>query len=799
MEVISFRRELNRVSALCRQMAEEALLKGMRDQFPNHALCWKVLRKLRSLDQSVAIDIGTLQQHFSSIYHRRDRPLIQAPDQVEGWGETLPGDVHFDAPFSDRELQRALRELNGQAGTGPERVPSQTIKDVFSDLQVRPILLLLMNACFQEGALPADWGLAELFVLFKGKGLPTVSDNYRAIALSNDFRRIFERLVQARLSAWSRLNNATGSMQFGFKSGTGTMDAIFVLRTFMFFVTRILKVPGYAVFIDLKMAFPTLSRSKTLDVLRQKRVPKKITPAVAMLMSGTVQRLRVNGKLTELFPVMSGTPEGSINSPEIFAIVYKAVLQKMDIHELPSDFRQIERGKVYYIVFADDLSFFSLDLQPLEDRTNEFDSGCVEYDMALNRAKSKWMAFLSESPSDLPERRHWKISVGGELLENVDEFVYLGYKLDVKLDDTAHTKMIRERYIRAAQVTGQLMRDLQCVNFLNLQQFFLSLVFSQLYGLIFIDEEKVEFERGVGVFVKRALGLPESLPHTVALAMLGVKHVKTFQYEQRSNFLIRWEKKEVFPVFEALAADRIDLFPVGVGLNAKLGEMLDSVGLPRTMDFCEFYREIGTVVSERTESEHRGRLLAAEGRAFWTELSSNGFLSTGLKQVLSRLTFDSLRIVAMMFADVLCWSALKRPNRTCPSCREKFTSAHFFSCPNFFPYPVLGRNSLKCADWSRGRTLLTSSSPCSRNGCPRRISSGILLDYMSWSRSVEARMSITWPFAGCFANYISVHPPNICGHELMRAWRLHLRFWVEDHVKRFSLFLFISPFILEGS
>ncbi len=474
-EIISFRRELNRVSALCRQMAEEAILKEMRVQFPNHALCWKVLRKLRSPDQSVAIDIGTLQRHFSAIFHCRDRPLFHVPDPVEGWGETLSGDVHFDVPFTDHKLQRALKDLNGQAGTGPERVPSQTIKDVFSDSQVRPILLLLMNACFQEGVLPSAWGLAELFVLFKGKGLPTVSDNYRVIALSNDFRRIFERLVQARLSAWSRLNNATGSMQFGFKSGSGTLEAIFVLRSFMFFVTRILQVPGYAVFIDLRKAFPTLSRTKTLEVLKQKRVPKKITQAVATLMSGTVQRLRVNGKLTDSFPVTSGTPEGSINSPEIFAIVYKAVLQKLDIHELPTDFRLIERGKVYYIVFADDLSLFSLDLQPLEERTNEFDTECVDFHMKLNRAKSKWMAFLPETaPPDLPERSQWKISVGGELLENVEEFVYLGFKLDVKLNDNAHTRMVKERYIRAAQVTGQLMRDLQCVNLLNLRQFFLS-------------------------------------------------------------------------------------------------------------------------------------------------------------------------------------------------------------------------------------------------------------------------------------------------------------------------------------
>ncbi len=202
--------------------------------------------------------------------------------------------------------------------------------------------------------------------------------------------------------------------------------------------------------------------------------------------------------------------------------------------------------------------------------------------------------------------------------------------------------------------------------------------------MIFIDEEKVDFERGVGIFLKRSLGLADSFPHAVAQAMLGVKHVKTVQFEQRAKFLIRLRKNERFPVFEAVAVDRIDLFPKGIGLNAKLGEMLNSVGLLRTMDFCECFREIGTVMRERSEAEHRGRLLASEGRAFWTEMSPNGYMCSGLKQVLSRLSFDALRIVVMLFADVLCWTALKQPDRTCPSCHEKFTSAHFFSCSKCF-------------------------------------------------------------------------------------------------------------------
>lgn len=64
-----------------------------------------------------------------------------------------------------------------------------------------------------------------------------------------------------------------------------------------------------------------------------------------------------------------------------------------------------QRGKVYYVIFADDLSFFSLDIHPLEERTNEFGTEGGNFDMALNAGKSKWMAFLpEETAADLPDR-----------------------------------------------------------------------------------------------------------------------------------------------------------------------------------------------------------------------------------------------------------------------------------------------------------------------------------------------------------------------------------------------------------
>ncbi len=190
----------------------------------------------------------------------------------------------------------ALKELNGAASVGPERIPSQAVKEVFKDSVTRSLLLSLMNSCWSDGVIPEPWGQSELFILYKGNGLRSLADNYRAIALSNDFRRVFERLVGARLSRWSTMHEATGRMQFGFKKGVSTLDAIFVVRSFLLYSTRVLKKPAVAMFVDLRKAFPSMSRPKIVTSLVELGVPVKVCQALAALMSGTTSRLRVNNR-----------------------------------------------------------------------------------------------------------------------------------------------------------------------------------------------------------------------------------------------------------------------------------------------------------------------------------------------------------------------------------------------------------------------------------------------------------------------------------------------------------------------
>jgi hypothetical protein len=120
------------------------------------------------------------------------------------------------------------------------------------------------------------------------------------------------------------------------------------------------------------------------------------------------------------------------------------------------------------------------------------------------------------------------------------------------------------------------------------------------------------------------------------------------------------------------------------GLNADLGDVLVDLGASRTLDYRAHEQFIISSLVAAVGAEHRGGLLSTEGRAFWTELGPTGVLPSGLKSALLKLSFESVRIVVLLLADLLCWCSLKCPTRLCPFCKKKFTTEHFFSCTLLF-------------------------------------------------------------------------------------------------------------------
>ena len=677
-ELTLFRREFNLVTRTLEKKGEARLNALLAKESRSQGLCWKLLKKLNNPDVNLSADPEILLDHFKGIYFKENFPLYFENEFSSTQAQVNAEDDPLNDPFTEGELVAGLKRLNGGAATGPQGISSRSLKEVFASEAARIPLLILFNYCFVSGTVPDAWREGELFVLHKG-GPKDIPDNFRGICLLNDFRRLFERLLDVRFLSWISRTQAMGPMQFGFKAFTSTYDAILVLKAFTGYMTRVRRLPVFSAFVDLKKAFPSVNRWKMLSAFRILKVPCRLISSFASLLSGNTNRLRMNFNLTDPFSVNVGVGEGSINSPSCFNVTYFYILEKLNIHPVPLNPVDYRDDVVYYIIFADDLTLFGCDIRRVESAVNDLIPALAEFNMCLNKAKTKWMPFLPLSGCSVSVRKaDWAMKVDGCAIECVDRFKFLGFWLDPYLSDSIHVSVICSRLKQAANAWGSTLQRLKCNNLASLRSYFSAFVTSQLYGHIFVDIDLGNIQDAIGTFVRKVFSLPSSFPSSVAEAILGLSPYQVSCFDQRVLFFRRITGNPESVTFGAYCVDRCDLMRHDTGISFIFGDSLARLSLPRFSDPEDVL--IRSIVAENSLDAFKCRLIRSEASVFWSQLEVDGRIPPEFANVISDLPYESARIVLLFLGNMLRWSALLHPSELCFLCSAKLYSTHFFAC-----------------------------------------------------------------------------------------------------------------------
>jgi hypothetical protein len=553
-DLATFRSEYRSTFKSARRTAEKRIGASLSTKARSHTTFWDLVQKLRSPSCAVATDADTVLNHFRSVLYDPNEPLFFDPSTL---GIAAPPNFE-PKQFSDAELVKALNLLNAQAATGPQRVVSRYIKNVFQNKRARILLLFLMNWCFRMGIVPTKWGDSEVFILYKGKGDVTDPINYRGINLNKDFLCLYERLLNDRMQTWLSLNCPWGIQQFGFSKGVSTENAFLCLESIAGVCTRVTKVPLFATFVDLQRAFPSMLRSKALHVLNSIGLPFELLRAFASTFSGNTFRLHINDQLTQMFFVNRGTKERGINSPSIFNTVYAFLLRKLGVSDFPENARGFDPENVYYLVFADDLVLLGANLTKLENIMVDLNKVLDDLGMKVNSGKTKWLAYLpnkiipTSSLSNITGFRY-----GQGYLENVDFFKYLGF-----------LSYRNSLMFLTARMMGKLLRSLEVTDFRSLRAYFYSLVGSQRYSMSVISFDEDSFEKAQKIFLQEVFNLPPSFAKYMAKFLLGVEDFLLLSFDARVRFLQRIATGSSESSLNALIMDRELLMPLDVGWNS---------------------------------------------------------------------------------------------------------------------------------------------------------------------------------------------------------------------------------------
>ena len=160
-------------------------------------------------------------------------------------------------------------------------------------------------------------------------------------------------------------------------------------------------------------------------------IDKKIIKILERLYENSKCAVTIDGKLTEWFSVLVGVRQGCLLSPTLFNIFLEFVIN--EVESISNHFVMRAEEFSSSIKYADDSTLLTLDFDKLQVATLELQQSCLKWGMKINFDKCKVFTPSNDN-----------ILIQGELLENVNNFVYLGSSVPDTTKDIAAFGRLRK-------------------------------------------------------------------------------------------------------------------------------------------------------------------------------------------------------------------------------------------------------------------------------------------------------------------------------------------------------------------
>ena len=222
-----------------------------------------------------------------------------------------------------------------------------------------------------------------------------------------------------------------GEEQYGFRSGRGCVDQVFVMEQMSEkFVDKSKCL--YVAYKNLEKAYDRVDRDAMWRVLGMYGINGQLLKAVQSLYEKSEACVRVCREEGELLEVGEGLRQGCVMSPWLFNLFMDAAMKKVrekagDVGVTMRDERRNIKWKVDWLMFADDTVLLGDSDEKLERLVQEFGRVCQRRKLSVNETKSKIMNIGKNG-----EENQVNISLNDRRMEEVETYRYLG--VDISSD-----------------------------------------------------------------------------------------------------------------------------------------------------------------------------------------------------------------------------------------------------------------------------------------------------------------------------------------------------------------------------
>ena len=403
---------------------------------------WSEIKKLR---KGVPVQQGRLKDqsgHIVSSEHRSETMALHfekiqwavrpasAVSALPSLYEELP--VNLNA-ITKEEVLRILKKLHKNKAPGHDNLHPEFWKICSTSEKLLTWITNLCNQIWQSAEIPTSWHIAKIACLYK-KGDPAMPDNYRPISLLPIGYKIFSSLLLQRLKDAGAEHRIQES-QYGFKSGTGTRDAIFFVRRLLDACATGKNQQLMLLALDWAKAFDSVSPAALAKALSRFGVPNHFVTVVEAIYKDRQFFVSDSFSQSAKHPQMFGISQGCPLSPFLFVIMMTVLMNDAKHDLVTSHGAELAQDIVCHeCLYADDtllIDVYGNNLQLYMECVAEHGKS---YGLSLNWNKVECMPINCESHLHDPD---------GKLITSKSCLKYLGVNLhaDASIDAELNQKL----------------------------------------------------------------------------------------------------------------------------------------------------------------------------------------------------------------------------------------------------------------------------------------------------------------------------------------------------------------------
>jgi hypothetical protein len=429
--------------------------------------------------------------------------------------------------------------------------------------------------------------------------------------------------------------------------------------------------PVFCVFIDIKKAFPSVDRVRLVDLLHRLGLAAPLVKALASTFHLNTCRLRIEGFLSESFPVNLGVREGDIDSPPMFNLVYGEILRQCELDLLDESVFVNCPRRARRIAYADDLAALALEVPPLQDSLLGIAEVMLPFNLRMNAGKTVEIIFLSHRRLiPISDVIPWEaIYVDEEWIEEVMEFKYLGIVLDFLCDTEPHVVKCFKLAKQAVIQIGRLCRQMEIRDFSRLRTYFFSFVVSQFHGQQLVTFPPEYYEEVLMLFFRSAFSLPIGYPRAILYYFVGSLEFQAQQITVRFCFFQKHARSRGFLRSVFLEDRRLYLLRQ-ICWNMDFQLLFESF-LPTysfsELDLFDPGEDIRSQLEQESSNRRDLRLSLMPSSILFQRLVPFHLMPSFLRE-LCRRSFEETRLVLIFFANMFRFCFFSRTTENCPLC-----------------------------------------------------------------------------------------------------------------------------------